>query len=84
MMCVVQERQLLLSYFSELFPVECCRFNFVFASYPENPLVFYHDASQLCRTHLHDVSCTKMTALTYILSELFPLDAFRCNIMSAL
>ena len=31
-----------------------------------------------------DVSRTRMTTLAFILSELFPLDCFRCNFMSAL
>ena len=39
--------------------------------------------SQLYRTGHDDVSRTKMTTLAFILSELFPLDGFRCNFVSA-
>ena len=38
---------------------------------------------QLCRTGHYDVSRKRMKTLTFILSELFPLDGFRCNFMSA-
>ena len=47
-------------------------------------MVYYHDISQLCRTGLDDVSPTRMTTLAFILSELFPLDGFRCNFVFAL
>ena len=50
----------------------------------EYPLVYDHDASQLCRTSLDDVLRTRMTTPVSILSELFPLDGFRCNFVSAL
>ena len=36
-----------------------------------------------CRTGHDDVSRTRMTTLAFILSELFPLDGFRCNFVSA-
>ena len=39
----------------------------------KNPLVYYHDTLQLCRTHLHNVLGTRMATLTFIVSELFPL-----------
>ena len=44
---------------------------------------YSHDTSQSCRTGHDDVSCTRMTILAFILSELFPLDGFRCNFVSA-
>ena len=50
----------------------------------EYPLEYNLDTSQLCRTGHEDVSRTRMTTLAFILSELFPLDCFRCNFMSAL
>ena len=50
----------------------------------EYPLEYNHDTSQLCRTGHDNVSRTRMTTLTFILSELFPLDCFRCNFVSAL
>ena len=68
---------------SKLFPLDCVRYSFVSVPHLENPLVCYNDTLQLCRTCLDDVSGTKMTTLTFILSELFPLDGFRCNFMSA-
>ena len=68
---------------SELFPLDCFRCNFVSAPELENPLRYYHDTSQLCRTRHDDVSGTRMTTLTFIFSELFPLDGFRCNFMYA-
>ena len=49
----------------------------------EHPLENNHDTSQLCRTCHDDVSRTRMTTLAFFLSELFPLDGFRCNFMSA-
>ena len=36
----------------------------------ESPLVYYHNTSQFCRTHLDNVSRIKMTTLSFILSEL--------------
>ena len=45
-------------------------------------LEYNHDTSQLCRTGHDDVSRTRMTSW-FILSELFPLDCFRCNFVSA-
>ena len=68
---------------SELFPLDYFRCNFVSAPYHKNPLVYYHDTLQLCRTGLDDVSDTKMLTLAFLLSELFPLDFFRCNFVSA-
>ena len=67
----------------ELFPLDCFRCSFVFAPKLENPLVYYHDTLQLCRTGLDNVSCTRLVTLAFILSELFPLDCFRCNFVSA-
>ena len=49
----------------------------------EYPFEYNHDTSQLCRTKHDDVSRTRMTALAFILSDLFPLDVFRCNFVSA-
>ena len=69
---------------SELFPLDRFRCNFVVAPQLEYPLVYYHDTSQLCRTSLDDVSRTRMIIPAFILSELFPLDGFRCNFVSAL
>ena len=74
MMCRVQEWQLLLSYFLSYFPlvvsdaISCLLRNL------KTFLVFYYDTSELCRIRLVDVSGTRMTTLTFILSELFPLD----------
>ena len=38
---------------------------------------------ELCRTDLDTVSRTRVATLAFILSELFPLDCFRCNFVSA-
>ena len=59
------------------------RWNFVSALQLEYPLEYNHDTSQLCRTGHDDVSRTRMTVLAFIVSELFPLDGFRCNYVSA-
>ena len=53
-------------------------------SVTEYILHYNHDTSQLCRTGHDDVSRTRMVTLAVILSELFPLDHFRFNFMSAL
>ena len=50
----------------------------------EYPLEYNHDTSQLCRASHDDVSYTRMTTLASILFDLFPLDCFRCNFLSAL
>ena len=44
---------------------------------------YNHDTSQLCRTGHDDVSCTRIQTFVFILSELFSLDGFRCNLVSA-
>ena len=49
----------------------------------EYPLEYNHDTSQLCRTDHDDVSRKRMTTLAFILSELPPLDVFRCIFVSA-
>ena len=69
---------------SELFPLDRFKCSFMSTPYLEYPLVYYHDTSQLWRTSLDDVSRTRMTTLDIILSELFPLDDFRCNFVYAL
>ena len=69
---------------SELFALDCFRCNFMSAPYLENHSVYYHDTSQLCRTGLYDVLRTRMTTLTFILSELFPLDGFRFNFICSI
>ena len=43
---------------------------------------YNHDTSQLCRTGHDTVLRTRMTTLAFVFSELFPLDAFRCNFIS--
>ena len=48
-----------------------------------NSLLYIIMILQLCRTGLGDMSGTRMTTLTAILSELFPRDGFRCNFMSS-
>ena len=66
---------------SELLPLDCFRCNFVSAQLLENPLVYYHDFLQLCRTGHDNVSRIRMTTLAFVLSELFPLivsDAISC------
>ena len=47
-------------------------------------MIYYHDTSQLCRKGLDDVLRTRFTTLAFIVSELFPLDVFRCNFVPAL
>ena len=47
-------------------------------------LEYNHNTSQLCITGLGNVSHTRMKTLAFILSELFPLDGFRCSFVSAL
>ena len=49
----------------------------------EFPFEYNHDTLQLSRTGHDDVSRTRMATLAFILSELFPLDCFRCNSVSA-
>ena len=82
-MCCIQEWQLSLSYFLSYFPLDHFRCNLVFALLLECPFEFNHDTSQLCRTGHDDVLHTRMTTLAFILSELFPLDDFRCNFVHA-
>ena len=81
-MCRVQEWQLSLSYFLSFSPW-LFRMQFRVLSIFENSLIYYHDILQLYRTGLDDVLNTRMTTLIFILSELFPLDGFRYNFMSA-
>ena len=68
---------------SELFSLDHFRCNFVSALYLKYPLEYNHDTSQLCRTGHDNVSRTRMTTLAFILFELFTLDGFRCNFVSA-
>ena len=66
---------------SELFPLDCFRYNFVSALLFEYRLEYNHDTSQLSRTGHYDVSGTRMTTLAFILFEYFPLivsDAISC------
>ena len=44
----------------------------------------FDDTLWLCRTGHDDLSHTRLATLAVILSELFPLDTFRCNFVSAL
>ena len=67
---------------SELSPLDDFRCNFVSTPELEYPLLYHHDTSQLWRTSLDNVSHTRMTTLAFILSELSPLDGFRCNFRS--
>ena len=79
-MCRVQEWQLSLSYFLGYFPmiisdaISCplCNLNTLWN------IIMIH---QLCRTDHDDLLRTRITTL--IFSELFPLDGFRCNFVSA-
>ena len=68
---------------SELLPLDGFRCNFVSAALLKYPLEYNSDTSQLCRTGHDDVSRTRMTTLAFTLSELFSLDCFRCNFVSA-
>ena len=68
---------------SELFPLDGFKCNFVSAPYVEYPLVYSHNTLQLCRTVLDNVLGTRMATFAFILSELFPLDCFRCDFVSA-
>ena len=83
-MCRVQESQLSLSYFLSYFPlmisgaISCPLHNL-----KTDRLEYNHDTSQLCRTGHDDVSRTRMTTHAFILSELFHLDGFKCNVVSA-
>ena len=81
-MCRIQEWQLLQSYFLSYHIFDHFRCNFVSCLYFEYPLEYNHDTSQLCRTGHDDVSRTRMTTLAFLLSELFPLDGFRCNFVN--
>ena len=67
----------------ELFPLDHFICNFVSAISFEYPLEYNHDTSQLCRTGHDDMLCTRMTTHHFILFELFRLDGFRCNFVSA-
>ena len=60
--------------FSEFFPLDGFRCNVMSAPLIECPLVYYHNTLKLCQTGLDDVSHTRMTTLTFILSELSSLD----------
>ena len=55
---------------------------FVSALLLNYPLEYNHDTSQLYRTGHDNESRLRMTTLAFILSELFPLDGFRCNSVS--
>ena len=68
---------------AELFPLDGFRCNFVSAPLLENRMEYNHDTSRLCRTDHDDMSRTRMTTLAFILSELFPLDGYRYNFLSA-
>ena len=51
------------------------------APYHKNPLVYYHDTLQLCKTRLDDVSDTKMLTLAFLVLSYSPLivsDAISC------
>ena len=45
-MCRVQKWQLSLSYFSDLFPLDCFRRNFVSVPELEYPMLYYYDTLQ--------------------------------------
>ena len=83
MMCRVQKWQLSLSYFLSFFrlmvldAISCPLHNL------KTMWNYNHDTSQVCRTDYDDVSRTRMTTVIFILSELFSLDGFRCNFVSA-
>ena len=66
----------------ELFPLDHFRCNFVVALKLDYPLEYNHDILQLCRAGHGDMLRTRMTTLAFILSELFPLDGFRCHFVS--
>ena len=67
---------ILLSYF----PFDAFGCILVSALKLEYPLEYNHDTSQLCSTGHDNVSRTRMTTPACILlSELFPLNGFRCN-----
>ena len=53
------------------------------AAYIEYPLEYYYDILQSRRTGHDDVSHTRIKTLAFILSELFSLDGFRCNMLPA-
>ena len=70
---------------SEFFPLDGFRCNFLSAPLLENRLEYFDDTLQiLCRTGHDDMSHTRMATLAVILTELLPLDHFRCNFVSAL
>ena len=66
--------------FSELFPLDHFRCNFVSALQLEYPMEYNYDTSLLCSTGHDDLSHTRMTTLAFILSELLSLDGFRCKL----
>ena len=68
---------------SELFALDFFQMQFCVCSMSSVLLKYDHDTSQLCIAGHDDVSCTRMTTHPFILSELFPLDGFRCNFVSA-
>ena len=68
---------------SELYPLNDFRCNFVSTPRLKNRLEYNHVTSQLYRTGHDNVSLIRMTTLAFIHSELFPLDGFRCNFVSA-
>ena len=95
MMCRVQEWQLSLSYFFSYFPLIVSDAILCQLHNLKNPLVYYHDTLQLCRTGLENVLCTRMTTHSYVeqvltmchvqewqLSLSYFLSYFPCNFMS--
>ena len=76
-------RALSLILFSYL-PFDAFSCIFVSSLQLEYPLEYNHNTSQLCRTGHDEVLCTRMATLDFVLSELFPLDGFRCNFVSTL
>ena len=82
-MCSVQKRELSLYYFLSYVAFDAFLWIFMSALQLEYPLEYNHDTTQLCRTGHDDMSRTRTTALSFILFELFSLDCFRCNFVSA-
>ena len=69
--------------FSELFPLDHFRCNFVSSLQLEYPLEYDHNTLQLYRTSHDSVSRKRVATLAFILSELFLIDDFRCDFVSA-
>ena len=82
-MCRIREWQPSLPYFLSYFPLTISDVISCLLHYLKTVWNKFDDTLQLCRTGHDNVSHTGTATLAFILSELFALDGFRCNFVSA-